>query len=117
MSAPAFAPGTLLMAGLLTALTSSQGLLTTASKTGGAYAYTVAAVPFLAELTKLAISGPAQLPAAGAAALRRPRLCPHHTRLAHAGPRHRALNHLHGAQQRAGGAGGDRCGACKFLAC
>ena len=56
MSAPAFAPGTLLMAGLLTALTSSQGLLTTASKTGGAYAYNFAAVPFLAELTKLAIS-------------------------------------------------------------
>jgi UDP-sugar transporter A1/2/3 len=56
MSAPAFAPGTLLMAGLLTALTSSQGLLTTASKTGGAYAYNFAAVPFLAEPTKLAIS-------------------------------------------------------------
>ena len=45
MSAPAFAPGTLLMAGLLTALTSSQGLLTTVSKTGGAYAYNFAAVP------------------------------------------------------------------------
>lgn len=51
-----FAPGTLLMAGLLTLLTSSQGLLTTASKTGDSYAYDFATVPFLAELTKLGIS-------------------------------------------------------------
>jgi hypothetical protein len=33
-----FAPGTLLMAALLTVLTSSQGLLTTASKTNGRWA-------------------------------------------------------------------------------
>jgi hypothetical protein len=51
-----FAPGTLLMAALLTVLTSSQGLLTAASKTGGGYAYDFATVPFLAELTKLCIS-------------------------------------------------------------
>lgn len=58
MGAPAggFAPGTLLMASLLTALTSAQGLLTAASKTGGGYAYDFATVPFLAELAKLAIS-------------------------------------------------------------
>ena len=56
-SAPSsFAPGTLLMAGLLTALTSAQGLLTSASKSGGGYAYDFATVPFLAELTKLGIS-------------------------------------------------------------
>lgn len=56
-SAPSsFAPGTLMMAGLLTALTSAQGLLTAASKTGGGYAYDFATVPFLAELTKLGIS-------------------------------------------------------------
>ena len=51
-----FAPGTLLMAALLTVLTSSQGLLTTASKTGDGYAYDFATVPFLAEITKLCIS-------------------------------------------------------------
>lgn len=55
-AASGFAPGTLLMAGLLTVLTSSQGLLTTASKTGGGYAYDFATVPFLAELVKLGIS-------------------------------------------------------------
>ena len=53
----AFAPGTLLMAGVLTVLTSAQGLLTAASKRpDGAYAYDVATVPFLAELAKLGIS-------------------------------------------------------------
>lgn len=56
-SSPAsFAPGTLLMAALLTVLTSAQGLLTSASKTGSGYAYDFAAVPFLAELVKLGIS-------------------------------------------------------------
>lgn len=56
-SAPSsFAPGTLLMAGLLTVLTSAQGLLTAASKTGDSYAYDFATVPFLSELTKLGIS-------------------------------------------------------------
>ncbi|EFN59537.1 hypothetical protein CHLNCDRAFT_19140 [Chlorella variabilis] len=44
------------MAALLTVLTSSQGLLTTASKTGDGYAYDFATVPFLAEITKLCIS-------------------------------------------------------------
>lgn len=56
MGAPSFAPGTLLMASLLTVLTSAQGLLTAASKSGSGYAYDFATVPFLAELTKLAIS-------------------------------------------------------------
>lgn len=51
-----YAAGTLTMAALLTALTSSQGLLTTASKTGGSYAYNFATVPFLAEALKLGIS-------------------------------------------------------------
>lgn len=54
--AAGFAPGTLLMAGALTALTSAQGLLTAASKTDGGYAYDFATVPFLAELAKLGIS-------------------------------------------------------------
>ncbi|GAB4822763.1 hypothetical protein N2152v2_009809 [Parachlorella kessleri] len=51
-----FAKNTLPMAALLTVLTSSQGLLTTASKTKGTYAYNFATVPFLAELVKLFIS-------------------------------------------------------------
>lgn len=51
-----FAKNTLPMAALLTVLTSSQGLLTTASKTNGAYSYNFATVPFLAEITKLLIS-------------------------------------------------------------
>lgn len=54
--AAGFAPGTLLMAGTLTVLTSAQGLLTSASKSGGGYAYDFATVPFLAELVKLGIS-------------------------------------------------------------
>lgn len=56
MGAPSFAPGTLLMASMLTVLTSAQGLLTAASKSGGGYAYDFATVPFLAELAKLGIS-------------------------------------------------------------
>lgn len=56
MGAPSFAPGTLLMASLLTVLTSAQGLLTAASKSGGGYAYDFSTVPFLAELAKLGIS-------------------------------------------------------------
>lgn len=55
-SSAGFAPGTLAMAGLLTVLTSSQGLLTTASKTGGRYTYNFATVPLLAEATKFVIS-------------------------------------------------------------
>lgn len=51
-----FASGTLSMAALLTLLTSSQGLLTSASKTNGGYAYNPATVPFFSELTKLSIS-------------------------------------------------------------
>lgn len=56
MAVAAFAPGTLLMASLLTVLTSSQGLLTSASKSGDSYAYDFSTVPFLAELVKLAVS-------------------------------------------------------------
>ena len=57
MSSPSsFARNTLPMAALLTVLTSAQGLLTTASKTGGRYAYNFATVPFLSEITKLLIS-------------------------------------------------------------
>ncbi|KAK9805243.1 hypothetical protein WJX72_008374 [[Myrmecia] bisecta] len=44
------------MASILTLTTSSQGLLTTASKSGGGYAYNFATVPFLAESLKLLIS-------------------------------------------------------------
>ena len=45
-------------AGGLTLLTSSLGLLTTASKSkDGSYAYNSATVPFLAESLKLAVSG------------------------------------------------------------
>lgn len=51
-----FAKNTLPMAALLTILTSAQGLLTTASKTNGQYAYNFATVPFLAEIVKLVIS-------------------------------------------------------------
>jgi len=47
---------TILVAGVLTITTSSQGLLTTASKSGGEYAYNFATVPFLAEVLKLLIS-------------------------------------------------------------
>lgn len=56
MAGTTLAPGTLLMAGLLTALTSAQGLLTSASKSGDGYAYDFATVPFLAEITKFLIS-------------------------------------------------------------
>lgn len=41
---------------VLTLATSSQGLLTTASKTTGAYTYNFATVPFLAEIIKLVTS-------------------------------------------------------------
>jgi solute carrier family 35 (UDP-sugar transporter), member A1/2/3 len=41
------------MAAILTLATSSQGLLTTASKSNGEYKYNFATVPFLAELLKL----------------------------------------------------------------
>lgn len=44
------------MAALLTVVTSSQGLLTSASKTGSGYAYNFATVPFLAEAIKFLIS-------------------------------------------------------------
>ncbi len=48
---------TLLAAGVLTLTTSSQGLLTTASKTSsGQYAYNFATIPFLAECLKFCIS-------------------------------------------------------------
>ncbi|KAJ7564217.1 hypothetical protein O6H91_02G007600 [Diphasiastrum complanatum] len=43
----------LLVAAGLTILTSSQGILTTLSKTGGGYKYDYATVPFLGELLKL----------------------------------------------------------------
>jgi UDP-sugar transporter A1/2/3 len=57
MQPTSFAKGTLSVAALLTALTSSQGLLTSASKnTDGSYSYNFATVPFFAEATKLAIS-------------------------------------------------------------
>ena len=47
----------LCLAGILTLCTSSQGLLTTASKApGGGYAYNFATVPFLAEALKFCIS-------------------------------------------------------------
>eukprot|EP00884_Botryococcus_braunii_P003112 jgi/Botrbrau1/12801/Bobra.117_1s0017.2 len=48
---------TVAVAATLTLATSSQGLLTTASKTDGKYSYNFATVPFLAELLKLIISG------------------------------------------------------------
>ncbi|KAK9845405.1 hypothetical protein WJX81_005725 [Elliptochloris bilobata] len=48
---------TIMMATILTLATSSQGLLTTASKApGGGYAYNTASVPLLAEGMKLAVS-------------------------------------------------------------
>lgn len=48
---------TIMMASILTFLTSSQGLLTTASKNkDGGYDYNFATVPFLAECLKLLIS-------------------------------------------------------------
>ncbi len=47
---------TLPVAALLTVLSSLHGLLATASKTNGSYAYNSATVPFLAEATKLLIS-------------------------------------------------------------
>lgn len=47
---------TITVAVLLTLTTSSQGLLTTASKTKGGYDYNFATVPFLAEVVKLCIS-------------------------------------------------------------
>jgi hypothetical protein len=43
----------LVMAAILTLATSSQGLLTTASKSNGEYRYNFATVPFLAEVFKL----------------------------------------------------------------
>jgi UDP-sugar transporter A1/2/3 len=51
-----FAKGTLAVASLLTVLTSSQGLLTSASKTGGTYAYNPGTVPLLAEAIKFFLS-------------------------------------------------------------
>ncbi|KAM3684743.1 hypothetical protein ACB098_11G068800 [Castanea mollissima] len=45
-----------LVASLLTILTSSQGILTTLSKTNGRYRYDYATVPFLAEVFKLLVS-------------------------------------------------------------
>jgi len=57
MQPTSFAKSTLSVAALLTALTSSQGLLTSASKnTDGSYSYNFATVPFFAEATKMAIS-------------------------------------------------------------
>jgi len=47
---------TLAAAAVLTIATSSQGLLTTASKTEGQYLYNFATVPFLAEACKLGVS-------------------------------------------------------------
>ncbi|KAM7274732.1 hypothetical protein ACFE04_016598 [Oxalis oulophora] len=44
------------VAGLLTILTSSQGILTTLSQTGGSYKYDYSTVPFLAEVFKLIVS-------------------------------------------------------------
>ncbi|RWR80243.1 CMP-sialic acid transporter 1-like protein isoform X1 [Cinnamomum micranthum f. kanehirae] len=44
------------VAGLLTLLTSSQGILTTLSQNNGGYRYDYATVPFLAEVFKLAVS-------------------------------------------------------------
>ncbi|XP_077251212.1 nucleotide-sugar transporter family protein isoform X2 [Tasmannia lanceolata] len=44
------------VAGLLTLLTSSQGILTTLSQSNGGYKYDYATVPFLAELFKLVVS-------------------------------------------------------------
>lgn len=55
-SSSGYAAGTLGMAALLTVLTSSQGLLTTASKRDGSYEYNFATVPFLAEGVKFLIS-------------------------------------------------------------
>jgi hypothetical protein len=50
-------PGHAPSAGALTVLTSSLGLLTTASKSkDGSYAYNSATVPFLAESLKLTVS-------------------------------------------------------------
>ncbi|QDZ25699.1 nucleotide-sugar transporter [Chloropicon primus] len=46
----------LIVAGMLTCLTSSQGLLMTASKVGGKYPYNVATIPLLAEFCKLLVS-------------------------------------------------------------
>ncbi|KAK1268192.1 CMP-sialic acid transporter 1 [Acorus gramineus] len=45
-----------LVAGLLTLLTSSQGILTTLSQTNGGYRYDYATIPFLAEVFKLLVS-------------------------------------------------------------
>ncbi|CAL8470883.1 g10425 [Coccomyxa elongata] len=47
---------TVLVASVLTLTTSSQGLLTTASKSDGSYRYNFATVPLLAEILKLLIS-------------------------------------------------------------
>ncbi|XP_068659930.1 CMP-sialic acid transporter 1-like [Aristolochia californica] len=44
------------VAGLLTILTSSQGILTTLSQSNGRYVYDYATVPFLAEVLKLVVS-------------------------------------------------------------
>ncbi|KDD75163.1 nucleotide-sugar transporter [Helicosporidium sp. ATCC 50920] len=56
MATQSWAPNTLTMAALLTVLTSSLGLLTTASKTDGKYLYNSATVPFFAEVLKLVLS-------------------------------------------------------------
>ncbi|KAE9460206.1 hypothetical protein C3L33_07892, partial [Rhododendron williamsianum] len=44
------------VAGLLTILTSSQGILTTLSQSNGGYKYDYATIPFLAEVFKLIVS-------------------------------------------------------------
>lgn len=46
----------IVVAGVLTLLTSSQGILTALSQSNGSYKYNYATVPFLAEIFKLAVS-------------------------------------------------------------
>lgn len=53
---PIFKLRTLTVAAALTIFTSSQGILTTLSQTGGKYLYDYGTVPFLAELLKLVVS-------------------------------------------------------------
>lgn len=53
---PVLGVRTLAVATTLTLATSSQGLFTTASKTGGQYLYNFSTVPLLAELAKLCVS-------------------------------------------------------------
>lgn len=58
-SKPAFHPQRLrafLVAAVLTIFTSSQGILTTLSQSGGGYKYDYGTIPFLAELLKLTVS-------------------------------------------------------------